>query len=74
MGVKVNETKSVTGSYQYTSEMGNFGLNKAQIYSSSSPASSLNIGIYNAKVYTKALTPEEVKHNYLYDAQQYGIK
>ena len=73
-GVKVNETKSVTGSYQYTSEMGNFGLNKAQIYSSSSPASSLNIGIYNAKVYTKALTPEEVKHNYLYDAQQYGIK
>ena len=70
-GVKVNETKSVTGSYQYTSEMGNFGLNKAQIYSSSSPASSLNIGIYNAKVYTKALTPEEVKHNYLYDAQQY---
>ncbi len=54
--------------------MGNFGLNKAQIYSSSSPASSLNIGIYNAKVYTKALTPEEVKHNYLYDAQQYGIK
>ncbi len=70
-GVKVSEAKSVTGSYQNTSEMGNFGLNKAQIYSSSSTTSSLNIGIFSAHVYTKALTPEEVRHNYLYDAQQY---
>ena len=73
-GVKTGEGTSVTGSYTYASTMGNLGLNKAQTSGGNGTASSAYIAISNAKVYTKALTPEEVKHNYLYDAQQYGIK
>ena len=73
-GVKTGEGTSVTGSYTYASTMGNLGLNKAQTSGGNGTASSASTAISNAKVYTKALTPEEVKHNYLYDAQQYGIK
>ena len=72
--MKTGEGTSVTGSYTYASTMGNLGLNKAQTSGGNGTASSAYIAISNAKVYTKALTPEEVKHNYLYDAQQYGIK
>ena len=72
-GVKTGEGTSVTGSYTYASTMGNLGLNKAQTSGGNGTASSASIAISNAKVYTKALTAEEVKHNYLYDAQQHGI-
>ena len=71
--MKTGEGTSVTGSYTYASTMGNLGLNKAQTSGGNVTSSSASIAISNAKVYTKALTAEEVKHNYLYDAQQHGI-
>ena len=72
-GVKVKESTLIGGSYEYTSSIGNLGINKAQIYSGSGTESAINMNTYSAKVYTKALTPVEVLHNYKYDKQHIKI-
>ena len=72
-GIKVKESTSIGGSYEYTSNIGNLGINKAQIYSGSGTTSAINMNTYSAKVYTKALTSEEVLHNYKYDQQHIKI-
>ena len=72
-GIKVKESTSIGGSYEYTSNIGNLGINKAQIYSGSGTTNAINMNTYSAKVYTKALTSEEVLHNYKYDQQHIKI-
>ena len=73
-GVKVKESSSTTGSYTYATSIGNIGINKAQIYGGNYVTSYANMNVYSAKIYNKALTEEEVLHNYLYDKQTFNIE
>ena len=73
-GIKMNEDKSITGSYEYTSNIGNIGINKAQIFAGNGTTSSGNINVYSVKIYYKALTEEEITHNYNYDKQKFNIE
>ena len=72
-GVLVDTSKTVTGSYIYASNMGNVGINKAQIFSSSSTTSYANMNVYSARIYNQALTSNEIVHNYNYDKQRFNI-
>ena len=71
-GEKVGQSQSTTGVYPY--EIGNIGINKAQIAGGPESANYANIDVYSAKIYNKALTEEEVLHNYLYDKQTFNIE
>ena len=73
-GIKMNEDKSITGSYEYTSNIGNIGINKAQIFAGNGTTSSGNINVYSAKIYYKALTEEEIMHNFKYDNSRLQIE
>ena len=73
-GVKVKESSSTTGSYTYASTIGNIGINKAQIYGGNYATSYANMDVYSARIYNKALTAEEVLHNYLYDKQTFNLE
>ena len=73
-GVKVKESSSTTGSYTYASTIGNIGINKAQIYGGNYATSYANMDVYSAKIYNKALTDEEVLHNYLYEKQTFNLE
>ena len=73
-GVKIKESSSTTGSYEYATSIGNIGINKAQIYGGNYTTSYANMDVYSAKIYNKALTEEEVLHNYLYDKQTFNME
>lgn len=73
-GEKIGESASVTGTYQYASNMGNVGINKNQISEGNYTASYAVLDVYSARIYTKALTEEEILHNYHYDIERFNIK
>ena len=73
-GVKIGENTSVTGTYQYASTIGTIGINKNQKISGSGTASYANMNVYSARIYTKALTEDEILHNYLYDVEKFNIE
>ena len=73
-GVKIVDSNLVIGEYAYASTIGNIGINKAQIYSGNYSTSYANMNVYSAKIYNKALTEDEVMHNYLYDKQTFNIE
>ena len=70
----MNVDKSITGSYEYNSNIGNIGINKAQIFAGNGTTSSGNINVYSAKIYYKALTEEEIMHNFKYDNSRLQIE
>ena len=73
-GYKVVSGGYSSGSYEYPDRIGNIGINKKQIMFSNYDTSYANMDVYSAKIYNKALTEEEVLHNYLYDKQTFNIE
>jgi len=72
-GVYIDSMSSISGTYSNSSSIGNVGINKAQIATSSYTASYANMNVYSARIYTKALTEEEILHNYYYDKEKFNI-
>ena len=73
-GKFIGSKPSVLGSYTNSSSIGNVGINKAQVATSSYTASYANMNVYSARIYTKALTEDEILHNYLYDVEKFNIE
>ena len=73
-GVYIDSMSSISGTYTNSSSIGNVGINKAQIATSSYTASYANMNVYSARIYTKALTEDEILHNYLYDVEKFNIE
>jgi len=73
-GVYIDSMSSISGSYSNSSNIGNVGINKAQIATSSYTASYANMNVYSARIYTKALTEEEILHNYNYDKEKFNLE
>ena len=60
--------------YQYASTIGNIGINKNQIYSGSYTRSFANMNVYSVRIYEKALSEEEILHNYNYDKEKFNLE
>ena len=73
-GVYIDSMSSISGTYTNSSSIGNVGINKAQIATSSYTASYANMNVYSARIYTKALTEEEILHNYNYDKEKFNLE
>lgn len=73
-GKFIGSKPSVLGSYTNSSSIGNVGINKAQVATSSYTASYTNMNVYSARIYTKALTEDEILHNYLYDVEKFNLE
>ena len=72
--VAFSENQNTSGTYTNSSSIGNVGINKAQIATSSYTASYANMNVYSARIYTKALTEEEILHNYNYDKEKFNLE
>ena len=68
-GEKIGEDLSTTGSYP--NEIGNIGINKAQVPGGIESGNYANINVYSARIYNKALTETEIKNNFSYDKEKF---
>ena len=60
-----------TDAYPYITEMGNVGINKNQTIGGNYTRSYSQLRMFKAQIYSKALTEEEVLHNYNYDTEKF---
>ena len=70
-GKEIGSSVATSGNYAY--DIGNIGINKPQVMGGPETGSYANIDVYSAKVYDKALTKEEITHNYNYDKQRFNL-
>ncbi len=73
-GVLVESIAAATSDNWFDgNQLGNIGINKDQIYSGNAAATFADMNVYNAKIYNRALTQDEVKINYDVDRSKYGV-
>jgi Tfp pilus assembly protein PilE len=73
-GVLVNKTTAATADAWFDGdELGNIGINKDQIYSGNARPTYVDMSVYNAKIYNRALSEDEIKVNYSVDRVRYGM-
>lgn len=73
-GILVGETTAATNDNWFdANQLGNIGINKAQIYSGSASSNFADMNVYSARIYNRALSKDEVKINYSIDRSRYGI-
>ena len=59
--------------YTNISNIGNIGISKAQMLGGSYTQSYIGMNMYKAQIYSKALTEDEILHNYLYDTEKFNL-
>ena len=59
--------------YSYLTEIGNIGINKNQTLGGNYTRSYAQLRIFKTQIYSKALTFEEITHNYNYDKEKFSI-
>ena len=59
--------------YSYLTEIGNIGINKNQTLGGNYTRSYAQLRMYKTQIYSKALTFEEITHNYNYDKEKFSI-
>ena len=58
----------------YGSNIGNIGISKKQMIGGSHTVSYTGMDMYKAQIYSKALTEEEILHNYNYDKEKFNLE
>lgn len=72
-GVLVGSTPAATNDVWFdANQLGNIGINKDQIYTGNAASTFADINVYNAKIYNRALSKDEVQINYDLDRTRYG--
>lgn len=72
-GVLVGSTTAATNDVWLDgNQLGNIGINKDQIYSGSAASTFADMNVYNARIYNRALSQDEVQINYDLDRTRYG--
>ena len=73
-GNLLSSSSSITGqSYDIFLDDKIIGINKYGVYGGSYVGTGLSMNVYSARLYNRALTEEEIYHNYLVDKERFGL-